>query len=98
MVTSSSSLSVSRSSSSSASERRWRLEEGGESRVGTWLRGRGLRGGRRVSAPLLAREARGGCDLEGGGRGLATRGVDKVTEYLCLLQEKVKPLHTILHL
>lgn len=73
------------------------MKEGRENEGGT-SQGRGLRRGRRVSASLLAGEAGRRGDLEGGGRSLPSWGVDEVSEYLCLLQEEIKPSDPILDL
>ena len=52
-----------------------------------------------MPVPLLAGEAGGRSDLQGGGgRLLPARSVDEVGEDLCLLQQEVKALHAIVNL
>ena len=51
-----------------------------------------------MATALLAREIRGWSELKRGGWGLGTRSIDKMSENLCLFEEKVEPLHSVFYL
>ena len=51
-----------------------------------------------MTTSLLSREVRGRSQLEGGSWGLGSGCIDEVSEDLSLLEEKVKPLHSVLDL